>query len=116
MQLFYDTLSVVLAISAGIMILSVFFWGLAKIASRLHDPKLLQVEGILNKGQRINIHFNRNQTMTDVRFTGIVTQKNTANGALPHHFIGMLIIEDSEQKRFLIKADTIRMIEQITDK
>lgn len=117
MQMFYDTLAVVLAISIGIMVLSVFFWLLAKIDNKLRKPaNLLHVKGILDKGQRINIHFNRSQTMMNVRFAGIISEKQAEKGGLPYQLVGMMVVEDAEQKRFLVKADTIRMVEQIADK
>tara|TARA_R100000027_G_C2248156_1_gene93737 strand:+ start:434 stop:817 length:384 start_codon:yes stop_codon:yes gene_type:complete len=112
MESFYSTLGVIVAICIGIMILAVFFTTLSAIKGKFRKPSILKVEGFLNETKKVNLYLNRGHVLRDVTFIGMVDQEQVKNN-LPYQFIGMIIIEDSEGKRSMIKSETVRMIEEV---
>jgi hypothetical protein len=114
MESFYETLGIIVAICIGIMILAVFFTTLSMIKRKFSKSPILKVEGFLNESKKVNLHLNRGHILKEVYFVGVVDH-DQAKDNLPYQFVGMVVIEDSEKKRSMIKAETIRMIEEVQE-
>ena len=112
MEAFYETLGIIVAICIGIMILALFFTVLNAMKRKFSKPSVLKIEGFLNESKKVNLHMNRGQILKGVTFIGMVDHEQTKDN-LPYQFVGMIIIENSENKRSMIKAETIRMIEEV---
>jgi len=96
------------------MILALFFTALGMLKRKISSSPILKVKGFLNESKKVNLHLNRGQSFKDVYFIGVVDQ-HQAKENLPYQFVGMIIIEDLEKKRTMIRAETIRMIEEVQE-
>ncbi len=108
-----DTLSTfgigILCIVLGIMALALFFSLLSWIAQRGAKPESLAVRGVLKKDTWATVHMQDGNTFERVRFIGF-TNSEGPKTHLPYDLNGMVILEDPEARRFLVRAKSIRMI------
>ena len=99
----------ILCIVLGIISLSIFFTFLVRSDSAEAKPDTLAIRGILKKDTWVSIHTS-NETFKRVRFIGF-TNTESFKTHIPYDLDGMVILEDPEQKRYLIRAKSIRLIE-----
>lgn len=99
----------VLCIALGIMALGVFFSVLGRINSAGAKPETMSVRGVLKKDTWATVHMSGSETFERVRFIGF-TNTESMKTHLPYELNGMVILEDEEGRRFLVRAKAIRMI------
>jgi len=112
MDSFYQTLGFVAAICAGIIVLTVFFTiiGYFKRATRGFD--VLKLKGFIKEGKLVNVHLNGGKSVLGVRFVGF-TNQNSGKGGIPYTLSNMVVLETEKKARILVRADGVRMIEEI---
>ena len=107
-----DTLSTVgvgiLCFVLGVIALATFFTIMNKLGTGA-TPETLAVRGVLKKDTWVTVHMSGAETFDQVRFIGF-TNKADFKTHLPYDLDGMVILEDAEGKRFLVRAKSIRMI------
>ncbi|MBL9122798.1 MAG: hypothetical protein JNG90_04140 [Planctomycetaceae bacterium] len=117
MHPFVETLSVVGAIAIvivlAIAVLTVFFGGWSKVSDGEAKAHSVGIRGVLKKGARVTAHLQRDVTLERVRFMGFA--RGLTKSGMPYEFHGMVIFEDEERQRYLVRARLIRMIVVLPD-
>ena len=113
MHPFFEMLSVVgaigLVVVSGIIVLAVFFQLLSRLSSGGGKPDTLSVRGVLKQGTWAKVHMAGGEVFERVRFVGFTNTENIKT-RLPYELNGMVILEDEEGRRMLVRAKGIRMI------
>lgn len=99
----------VLCIALGIIALAIFFSVLSWLGGRGAKPETMAVRGILKKDTWATVHMSGAETFERVRFIGF-TNTESMKTRLPYDLNGMVILEDPEGKRYIVRAKAIRMI------
>jgi hypothetical protein len=99
----------VLCAVLGIIALAAFFSALSWLNTRGARPETVAVRGVLKKDTWAAVHMQGGETFERVRFVGF-TSGESFKALLPHDLTGMVILEDPEGRRFLVRAKAIRMI------
>ncbi len=106
----FSTIGVgVLCIALGIMALAVFFTALNWVSRLGAKPETMAVRGVLKKDTWATVHMTGSETFERVRFIGF-TNTESIKTHLPYDLNGMVVLEDVEKRRFLVRAKAIRMI------
>ncbi len=98
-----------IAVVASIMILTLFYKGLAWLGGTGTAPEALAVRGVLKKDTWATVRLQGGQTFDHVRFLGY-TDATASKAQVPWDLSGMVILEDEQQRRYLIRAKSIHMI------
>jgi hypothetical protein len=93
----------------GIIALAVFFTVLNWFNTRGAKPEAMAVRGVLKKDTWATVHMSGAETFERVRFVGF-TSNESFKTLLPMDLTGMVILEDADGRRFLVRAKAIRMI------
>ena len=99
----------ILCVALGIMALAIFFKALSWFGSRGAKPETMAVRGVLKKDTWVTVHMAGSEMFERVRFIGF-TNTSSMKTHLPYDLNGMVILEDQEKKRYLVRAKAIRMI------
>lgn len=99
----------VLCAVLGIIALAVFFTVLNWLNTRGAKPETIAVRGVLKKDTWAAVHMQGGETFERVRFVGF-TNTESFKTLLPIDLNGMVILEDADGRRFLVRAKAIRMI------
>ncbi len=108
MEAFYSWLSAVGAICVGIAVLAVFFSILGYLKRRGTGVVPLKLSKALNDGASVEILLNSGKTISGVRFVGLSEPDSTMG--LPY---AVAIFQRPDGRKVLIRADAIRMIEEL---
>lgn len=113
MHTFIETISVaggiLVAIVAAIIVLTLFFRGLSWISGAGSRPDQIAVRGVLKKDTLATVHLAGGTTFERVRFIGF-TNAQTSKAHLPFELNGMVILEDEQNRRYLVRAKNIQLI------
>lgn len=99
----------ILCLVLGIIALALFFTALSWFNTRGAKPEALAVRGVLKKDTWATVHMQGGETFERVRFIGF-TSTESIKALLPYDLTGMVILEDPEGRRYLVRAKAIRMI------
>jgi hypothetical protein len=99
----------VLCLVLGIMALTVFFKVIGWLETLREQPTAMTVRGVLKKGTWATVHMSGAETFKQVRVIGF-TSTDATKMHLPYDLNGMVILEDRQGTRFLVRAKAIRMI------
>jgi hypothetical protein len=99
----------ILCIALGIMALAIFFTLLSRLSRGRAKPDAIAVRGILKKNTWATVHMAGSETFDRVRFVGF-TNTDSMKTHLPHELNGMVILEDANKRKFMVRAKAIRMI------
>ena len=99
----------VLCAVLGIITLAVFFTALTWFNTRGAKPETIAVRGVLKKDTWAAVHMQGGETFERVRFVGF-TNTESFKTLLPLDLNGMVILEDVDRRRYLVRAKAIRMI------
>ncbi|MCE9568219.1 MAG: hypothetical protein K8U57_39970 [Planctomycetes bacterium] len=99
----------VLCAVLGIIALAIFFTALNWLTSSGAKPETMAVRGVLRKDTWVAVHMQGGETFERVRFIGF-TNTESIKTHLPYDLNGMVILEDLEGRRSLVRAKAIRMI------
>lgn len=114
MHPFEETISIagaiVVVIVAAIVVLTLFYRGLAWLTGSSSKADTIAVRGVLKTETRATVHVSGKEPFERVRLIGY-TNADSIKGRIPYELNGMIILEDEQKTRFLIRARDIRMIE-----
>jgi len=99
----------ILCVVLGIIALAVFFTLLSRLNSGGAKPETMAVRVVLKKETWATVHLSGAETFERVRFIGF-TNTESIKTHLPYDLNGMVILEDPQGTRFLVRAKAIRMI------
>lgn len=112
MHPFVETISIAGAVAAvivaAIVVLTLFFRGLARITGGA-KPDTLAVRGVLKKDTLATVHVAGHEPFERVRLIGF-TNSQTMKTHMPFELKGMVILEDEKKTRYLVRARDIKMI------
>lgn len=112
MEVFYSTMGFIAAVVIGIIAIALFFMAVGWIRRLPGDPAVVKINKLLNKVERINIHLKNGKMLDRVKFVGFADSGSASGGHIPYQLAGMVVLEHSNGKRVLIRADLIQMIEE----
>ena len=111
MHPFEETISIAGAVGAvivgAIVVLTIFFRTLSWLTGG--KPETIAVRGVLKKDTYATVHMAGRETFERVRFIGF-TNTDTMKMRLPFELNNMVILEDEQKQRYLVRAKDIRMI------
>ena len=99
----------ILCFVLGVIALAIFFTALHWLTSSGAKPETMAVRGVLKKDTWATVHMSGAETFERVRFIGF-TNTDSIKTHLPYDLNGMVILEDPEGRRYLVRAKAIRMI------
>ena len=110
---FVEALSVVggivIPIVAGIVVLSLYFRVQRRLSGENINPETLSIRGVLSKKTFAAVHLVGGQTFDRVRLVGFISSQG-AKSHLPYELHGMVILEDEQNQRYVVRAKDIKMI------
>ncbi|MEX1229129.1 MAG: hypothetical protein WEB58_02740 [Planctomycetaceae bacterium] len=113
MHPFEETVSVAGGIAAAVVgvviVLTLFYRILYWMTDAGAKPDTISIRGVLSKETYATVYLGGNEQFDRVRFVGF-TNSETLKTHLPYELNGMVILEDEQQRRFLVRAKSIRMI------
>lgn len=112
MNRFLEWFLPVLALSIGVMILTVFFHLLAAVKRFFSSDNSIKIKGFLDKDARVTLLMKRGETLENVRFIGF-TDVTHSKGNLPYQLRNMAIVESLSGERILLRSDHIRSIRHL---
>ena len=108
-EMFSSVGVVVLCIVLGVMALAVFFTVLSRMGESGQKPDTIAIRGILKKDTWATVHMSGAESFDRVKFIGF-TNTESFKTHLPHQLNGMVILEDANGCKFVVRAKSIRMI------
>lgn len=112
MHPFVETISIAggigAAIVAAVVLLTLFYRGLSWITAG-EKLETISVRGVLKKDTLATVHVAGHTPFKRVRFIGF-TNSQTMKTHLPWELNGMVILEDENNTRVLVRAKDIKMI------
>ena len=114
MDLFYQTFGFIAAICAGIIILTVFFTAVSYFKRTTRGFDVVKMKGFVKDGRLVNVHLSSGKIYDGVRFVGFTDQRS-AKGGVPYQLSSMVVCETTKGARLLIRADAVRIIEEVAD-
>jgi hypothetical protein len=113
MEYFENVLGVVMACVIGIIVLTVFFKLLAALQRHFDNSPLIKVTGLTKPGGWVNVHVAGGKAIERVKFVGF-TEQGGKGGNLPYQMATMLVLEQEDGRRIFVRADSVRMLEEVT--
>src|SRR6516164_4758101 len=113
MEMFYTTFGFVGAVVLGIVILTVFFKVAGLLQTKMGAPALIKMRGFLKDAAWINVHMAGGKILERVRFVGFTDHATGKGGHIPYQLLNMLVLESAAGKRILLRADVVKMIEEV---
>jgi hypothetical protein len=114
MDTFYQVFGFVAAICVGIIVLTAFFTAVGYFKSKTRGFDILKLKGFIKDGKLINVHLSGGKSLVGVRFVGF-TDQNVGKGGVPYQLSSMVILETTKGSRIFIRADSVKMIEEVED-
>jgi hypothetical protein len=114
MDTFYQVFGFVAAICIGIIVLSAFFTAVGYFKSKTRGFDILKLKGFIKDGKLINVYLSGGKSVLGVRFIGF-TDQSVGKGGVPYQLSSMVILETTKGSRVFIRADSVRMIEEVDD-
>jgi hypothetical protein len=102
----------VLAISLGIIILTVFFTIISYFKRATRGFDIVKMKGFIKDGKLINVHLSSGKILVGVRFVGF-TDQGSGRAAIPHQLSSMVVLETAPGARSYVPADSVRMFEEV---
>lgn len=114
MDTFYQVFGFVAALCLGIIILSVFFTAVGYFKRSTRGFDVVKLKGFIKDGKLTNVYLSGGKSVLGVRFVGF-TDQNAGKGGVPYQLSSMVVLETTKGARVLIRADSVRMIEEVED-
>jgi hypothetical protein len=112
MDLFYQTFGFVVAICAGIIILTLFFAGVGYFKRATRGFDVVKLKGFIEDGKLISVYLSGGKSVLGVRLVGF-TDQASGKGGVPYQLSHMVVLETVKGARVLVRSDAVRMIEEL---
>ena len=114
MDTFYQVFGFVAAICIGIIVLTAFFTIVGYFKSKTRGFDILKLKGFIKDGKLVNVYLSGGKSVLGVRFVGF-TDQSVGKAGVPYQLSNMVVLETTNGSRVLIRADSVRMIEEVED-
>jgi hypothetical protein len=104
----------VAAFVLGIVILAMFFQGLAMLNRRLGPSASVKFREVLKQESWINVHLAGGRVLERVQFLGFTDGYSVKGGNVPYHLANMIILRTDKGTRILLRADSVKMLEELS--
>src|SRR4051794_38122172 len=111
METFVQVFGFVAAVSIGVIALTLYFAALDYFKRGTKSFDVVRGNGFIRNGKPINVHLNAGKSLQGVRFVGFTS--SAGKDDLPYQLSGMVVLENAKGGRILVRADTVRMIEEM---
>ena len=98
----------------GIIILTLFFTVVGHFKKDTRGFDVVKLKGFIKDGKLINVYLSGGKSVLGVRFVGF-TNQGAGKGGVPYQLSSMVVLETTKGARILIRADSVRMIEEIEE-
>jgi hypothetical protein len=98
-----------LVIVATIIFMTLFFKAVSWLSREGAKPETLAVRGVIGKNVLVTVNTVGGQSFDRVRFVGF-TRSEDIKAHMPYELNGMVILEDEERQRYMVRARDIKMI------
>ena len=112
METFIVWISAIGALCIGIMILATFFKIINAIGTRFPRVQTVRIKGFLTDTKLVDVHLTSGKIIKSVQFKGFTDYAN-AKSKIPYQLASMAVFETEDNRRILIRSDSIRVIEEI---
>jgi hypothetical protein len=113
MNPFVETISIAgglgLVLVAVIVVLTLFYRLMGKLSRTDSKPDTLAIRGVLKPNTIVTVHLLDQEIFERVRFVGF-TRTEGRKVHWPFELSGMVILEDEQKQRYLVRAKDIRKI------
>jgi hypothetical protein len=109
---FVNAFAVVAALCFGIIIVSLFFMLLNYVNKAISGRKVVKLKGFIKDAALVNIHLIGGKTLEQMKFVGF-TDGPSPKGNIPFQLRNRVVLENAKGLRILLKADSIKMIEEV---
>jgi hypothetical protein len=109
---FIKTAGVVSGLCVGIIILTLFFTALNFLKGKLAGDKVVKMQTFIQDATLVNVHLVGGNSLERMRFIGF-TNRGSVKGNVPFQLTNMVVLESEQGLRTLIRADSIKMIQEI---
>jgi hypothetical protein len=114
MDTFNQTFGFIAAVCIGIIVLAGFFTALSYFKRATRGFDVVKLKGFIKDGKHVNVYLAGGKSVLGVRFVGF-TDQSAGKGGVPYQLSHMVVLETAKGARILIRADSVRMIEEIED-
>ena len=114
METFYQVFGFVAAICIGIIVLTVFFTVVGYFKGKARGFDFLKLNGFIKDGKLVNVHLSGGKSLSGVRLVGF-TDQSTGKDGVPYQLSSMVVLETTKGSRIFIRADSVKMIEEVED-
>jgi hypothetical protein len=113
MNTFIETIAIAgglgLVLVFVIVVLTLFYRTLRWISGADTKPDAIFLRGVLKSDTLATVHVSGREAFERVRLTGLL-RSNSGKNHFPFEFNNMVILEDEQKQRYLIRSKDIRMI------
>jgi hypothetical protein len=95
-------------------VLTAFFTLVGYFKSKTRGFDILKLKGFVKDGKLINVYLSGGNSLPGVRFIGF-TDQGGGKGGIPYQLSSMVILETTKGSRVLIRAESVKMIEEVDD-
>jgi hypothetical protein len=113
METFYITFGFVGAICAGVGLLAGFFTLLSWLKRLTHPSGIVEFRALSKSGKLVNVHLSGGKILQRYRFIGFSDNASLKGGGLPYQLANMLVLESATGARTYLRADSVKMIEEL---
>src|SRR6266446_9742887 len=103
----------VAACVVGVIVLAVFFQGLAMLNRRFGPSAEIKFREVLKRDTWLNVHLAGGKVLERVQFLGFTDSHSVKGGNVPYHLANMMILRTCAGRRVLLRADSVKMLEEI---
>jgi len=96
----------VAAICCGMILSTLFFKVMSWLSRTTTSPESVEIQGVITNKTWCSITLNSGQKYENVRVIGM-TKSQSGSSDLPLELDRMLILEDAQQQRYLIRAKNV---------
>jgi len=112
MDTFINTFGVIGAFCLGIIILAIFFTGLGYIKNGFGGPKIIKMRNFVGNDVLVNVHLTGGKTLERMKWVGF-TDGGSVKGHIPFQLTNMVVLENEQGLKTLLRSDSIKLIEEI---
>lgn len=115
-QTFAPVFGSVAALCAGVIVLAVFFVALNRLRRAFGEPAVIKMRGFLKDAKHVNIHLAGGRVLEAMTFVGFTDPNSLKGGRIPYQLSNMVVLENTNGNRVLVRADMIKMIEEVGER
>jgi hypothetical protein len=115
MDYFESAMGIIGAFCIGIAALTIFFKVIGYFQQRMGEPAVVKMKGFLRDARAVDVHTSGGKVLRTLTFVGFTDSASFKGGQIPYQLSNMIVFETKDRRRILLRADSIKMIEEVGD-